>query len=164
MPPPSPWRALLGRSSNSVSPPVSSKPVRGRIRCGWRTGGGSVSQIYCAPFPCIGQPACILQTESKNLSRSCLFLMYLPISPTSPLPLLTLTLFFFLPLCRSEISILSMVGCLFLLSCDLALAPGCNVSNSLGFGAFVCGIGKGGCGRRPGGGAGNDDGLFCPTR
>ena len=42
-----PWRALLGRPD-----PLGSRllqPVRGKIRCGWRTGGVSVSQIYCAP-------------------------------------------------------------------------------------------------------------------
>ena len=65
---PPPLESIAG-AARSVGLPSPHKPVRGRIRCGWRTGGVSVSQICCAPFPCIGQP-CILQTESQNLSRS----------------------------------------------------------------------------------------------
>ena len=54
-PPPSPGERCWGGQIRWA--PISSKPVRGRIRCGWQMGGVSVSQIYCAPFPCIGQPA-----------------------------------------------------------------------------------------------------------
>ena len=53
---PPPLESIAG-AARSVGLPSPHKPVRGRIRCGWRTGGVSVSQIYCAPFPCIGQPA-----------------------------------------------------------------------------------------------------------
>ena len=52
-----PLESIAG-TARSVGLPSPHKPVRGKIRCGWRTGGVSVSQIYCAPvpFPCIGQP------------------------------------------------------------------------------------------------------------
>ena len=52
---PPPLESIAG-AARSVRLP-SPAPVRGKIRCGWRAGGVGVPQIYCAPFPCIGQPA-----------------------------------------------------------------------------------------------------------
>ena len=54
----------IAGTARYVWAPVFSNQTGRRIRRGRRTGGVSVSRIYCAPFPS-HRPTCIPQTESQ---------------------------------------------------------------------------------------------------